>query len=95
MDKTTGKKTSMNIRMDSETKVQAQHVFSELGMDMTTAINIFLRQAIRNNGLPFEPTLNYPNSATLAALAEGDRLAKNPKAKRFASVDDLFEDLDN
>ena len=40
-------KTSMSIRLDSEVKEQAQQVFNNLGMDMTTAINIFLRQAIQ------------------------------------------------
>ncbi|VSG61129.1 addiction module antitoxin, RelB/DinJ family [Streptococcus pneumoniae] len=40
-------KTSMSIRLDSEVKEQAQQVFSNLGMDMTTAVNIFLRQAIQ------------------------------------------------
>ena len=45
-------KTSMSIRLDSEVKKQAQQVFNHLGMDMTTAINIFLRQAIQYQGLP-------------------------------------------
>ena len=47
-------KTSMSIRLDSEVKEQAQQVFNNLGMDMTTAINIFLRQAIQYQGLPFD-----------------------------------------
>ena len=47
-------KTSMSIRLDSEVKEQAQQVFNSLGMDMTTAINIFLRQAIQYQGLPFD-----------------------------------------
>ena len=50
-------KTSMSIRLDSEVKEQAQQVFSNLGMDMTTAINIFLRQAIQYQGLPFDQPL--------------------------------------
>ena len=45
---------SINIRVDSEIKDKALDVFTTLGMDMTTAINIFLRQAIRKNGIPFE-----------------------------------------
>lgn len=45
-------KMSISIRLDSEVKEQAQQVFSNLGMDMTTAINIFLRQAIQYQGLP-------------------------------------------
>ena len=46
--------SSINVRVDGDVKNQAQDVFSALGMDMSTAINIFLRQAIRKNGIPFE-----------------------------------------
>jgi DNA-damage-inducible protein J len=45
--------TNINIRVSSDIKAQAQDVFSSLGIDMTTAINIFLRQAIRQKGIPF------------------------------------------
>jgi DNA-damage-inducible protein J len=43
----------MNIRMDSEVKKQAQELFAEIGLDMTTAVNMFLRQSIRQRGIPF------------------------------------------
>ena len=56
--------TNINIRVDSEIKTQAQEVFTSLGLDMTTAINIFLRQAIRQHGIPFpvsaEPVKKTP-----------------------------------
>lgn len=56
--------TNINIRVDSEIKSQAQEVFSSLGLDMTTAINIFLRQSIRQHGIPFpisaEPVKKMP-----------------------------------
>jgi len=42
----------MNIRMDNEVKAQAQALFAQFGLDMTTAINMFLRQAIRERGIP-------------------------------------------
>ena len=45
---------NINIRVDSEVKTKAQDVFSALGLDMTSTINIFLRLAIRRNGIPFE-----------------------------------------
>ena len=44
---------STNIRIDTELKRQAQQLFSDLGMDMTTAVNIFLRQAVREQAIPF------------------------------------------
>lgn len=58
--------TNINIRVDSEIKSQAQEVFSSLGLDMTTAINIFLRQSIRQHGIPFpvsaEPVKKTPKA---------------------------------
>jgi addiction module RelB/DinJ family antitoxin len=52
--------TNINIRVDSDVKAKAQDVFSALGLDMTSAINIFLRQAIRKNGIPFELIADQP-----------------------------------
>ena len=48
--------TNINIRVDNEIKKEAQDLFSSFGMDMTTAINIFLRQVIRLRGIPFAIT---------------------------------------
>ena len=65
-------KTSMSIRLDSEVKEQAQQVFNNLGMDMTTAINIFLRQAIQYQGLPFDVRLDE-NRELLEVLTDFDQ----------------------
>ena len=46
--------TNLNVRVDEDIKQQAEGLFADLGLNMTTAINVFLRQAIRRNGLPFE-----------------------------------------
>jgi DNA-damage-inducible protein J len=54
MPVSTGANANINIRVDNDVKNKAQNIFSDLGMDMTTAVNIFLRQAIRKNGIPFE-----------------------------------------
>lgn len=85
--------TSMNIRMDSEVKKQAEELFSKLGINMTTAINIFLKQSIREHGIPFELKLNVPNNETVAAINEGQKIIKNGTS-RFESTDDMFRDLD-
>jgi len=85
---------SMNIRMDPEVKEQAQKLFDELGMDMTTAINIFLRQAIRTKSIPFMVTTEIPNATTFAAIEEGESLLKDRKAKSFNSVAELLDDLE-
>lgn len=67
---------SMNIRMDSDIKKRAQKLFSNLGLDMTTAINIFLRQAILHDGLPF-PVQNVKLNKTTAAAIEDVENGKN------------------
>lgn len=84
--------TSMNIRMDTEVKKQAEALFSEIGMNMTTAINIFLRQSIRENGIPFELKINQPNTETIKAIDEGTNIIKKGKA-RFNNADEMFADL--
>ncbi|HGR7115289.1 TPA: type II toxin-antitoxin system RelB/DinJ family antitoxin [Streptococcus pneumoniae] len=83
-------KMSISIRLDSEVKEQAQQVFSNLGMDMTTAINIFLRQAIQYQGLPFDVRLDE-NRKLLQALTDLDR--NRNMSQSFESVSDLMEDL--
>jgi len=60
MPANTGANANINIRVDSDVKNKAQDVFSALGLDMTSAINIFLRQAIRKNGIPFELVADKP-----------------------------------
>lgn len=83
-------KTSMSIRLDSEVKEQAQQVFNNLGMDMTTAINIFLRQAIQYQGLPFDVRLDE-NRRLLEILTDLDQ--NRNMSQSFESVSDLMEDL--
>lgn len=86
--------TTMNIRMDAEVKKEAQELFSEFGLDMTTAINLFLRQSIRERSIPFAVRLvsGEPNSASLAAMDEGDEIIRSGR-KRFATAEEMFADL--
>ena len=83
-------KTSMSIRLDSEVKEQAQQVCNSLGMDMTTAINIFLRQAIQYQGLPFDVRLDESRKL-VEVLADLDQ--NRNMSQSFVSVSDLMEDL--
>lgn len=86
--------TSMTIRMNREVKQEAQALFAALGMDMTTAINVFLRQAIRFGGFPFEVKLEIPNEETLAAFKEVEEMKKNPSLyKSYTNVDEMMKDL--
>ncbi len=86
--------TNLNIRTDKAVKEAAENIFAELGLNMTTAVNIFLRQTIRENGIPFSLKLNMPNDITMAAIAEGRRIATDSSVKGYKSLDDLKEALD-
>ena len=79
--------------MDSDLKAQADALFSELGMNLTTAFNIFVRQSIREGGIPFEISINQPSKETIAAILEAERIAKDPSVKGYNDLDGLFADL--
>ena len=81
--------TNLNIRIDKDIKDQAEGIFNELGMNMTTAVNIFLRTAIREHGIPFELKLDVPNETTVAAIEEGKKMMSNPSTPRYSGMDDL------
>ncbi|MGI6090945.1 MAG: type II toxin-antitoxin system RelB/DinJ family antitoxin [Saccharofermentanales bacterium] len=85
--------TNISIRMDSDLKAQADVLFGELGMNLTTAFNIFVRQAIREGGIPFEISLHKPNKETIAAMLEAERIARDPSVKGYDNLDELFADL--
>lgn len=86
--------TSMTIRMNREVKQEAQEIFSALGMDMTTAINVFLRQVIYFRGFPFDVRLDIPNEETLAAINEVRQMKKNPTlGKAYTDVDEMMKEL--
>ena len=87
------KKTTIRIRMDSDLKAQADALFNELGMNISTAISIFVRQSLREGKIPFEISLNQPDGETLAALMEADRIAKDQTVKGYSDLDELFENL--
>ena len=81
--------TNLNIRTDKDIKLAAEKIFEELGLNMTTAVNIFLRQSIREHGIPFDLKLDIPNETTAAAIEEGRRLAEDKTVKGYSTMDDL------
>lgn len=81
--------TNLNIRTDKVIKDQAEVIFSELGLNMTTAINMFLRTAIREHGIPFELKLDAPNEITAAAIEEGRKLMSDPSSPKYSDMESL------
>ncbi|MBQ8804056.1 MAG: type II toxin-antitoxin system RelB/DinJ family antitoxin [Tyzzerella sp.] len=85
--------TNISIRMDSKLKKQADSLFEELGMNISTAFNIFVRQALREGRIPFDITIHNPNQKTVAAMLEAERIAKDSSIKGYTDVDELLADL--
>jgi DNA-damage-inducible protein J len=86
--------TNINIRIDSETKACAQHIFSTLGLDMTTAVNLFLRQTVRMNDIPFvlSTKTDRPNSTSKLVFGRGCMKGKMQMADDFDAPLDDFEE---
>lgn len=86
---------NMSIRMDTELKKQADAMLADMGLNMTTAMNMFLRQVVRQGKIPFEIATDIPNSETLAAMKEVDDMINGKiPAKKYTSTDELFKDLE-
>ena len=85
--------TNVSIRMDGDIKKQADALFAELGMNISTAFNIFIRQALREGRIPFDISLNQPKKDTIAALLEAEKIAKDPAVKGYTDINELFTDL--
>jgi DNA-damage-inducible protein J len=88
-----GNTTNISIRMDSDLKAQADALFGELGMNLTTAFTIFVRQSLREGGIPFDISILSPNKETIAAMLEAERIAKDSSSKGYTDLDELFADL--
>ena len=86
--------SNISIRMDSNLKAAAEELYEELGMNLSTAFNIFVRQSLRERGIPFKITEGTPNQETVSAMLETERIAKNPNVKGYRDVDEFFADLD-
>ena len=86
----------VQVRLDEPFKREVDTLFADLGLDTPTAIRMFLKQAVKRHGLPFEVTQIAPNAETRAAIEEVREMKRNPHLyKGFKSVDALFEDLDD
>ena len=83
--------STITVRVDENVKKEASSIFKEVGLDMSTAINVYLKQVIRSNGIPFLITTDTPNTVTLNAIKE----AEAGEMASFSSIDDLMEDLND
>lgn len=84
--------TNINFRVDADLKKEAEELFSDLGITMTNAMTMFLKQSVRTQGIPFEIT-RIPNAETVAAMQEAERIARDRSVQGHSDLSSLFEDL--
>lgn len=87
-------RTSTNISLDPRLKHDSQELFADLGLDLSTAITLFLKQSLRVQGLPFAVTRENPNAETIAAMNEYYEMKAHPeKYKRYSSFKDAMDEV--
>lgn len=85
---------STNIKIDPDLKKESQVLFENLGLNLSTAVNMFLRQAVREQAIPFRVGAPVPNDETMEALQEVKRMKSNPNfGKTYTDVDQMMEEL--
>ena len=86
-------KVATNISLDASLKKEAIELFSSFGLDLSTAITLFLSQAVREQGIPFSIRKEVPNKETLEAFKEIERMKTNKdEYKSYDSFDELLKD---
>ena len=83
--------TNINIRVDKKLKKDAENLFNELGITMSSAISMFLKTAIREEGIPFQVTKNRINATTKKALEEYKNMKNTKKYKRYSNFSELVK----
>ena len=87
-------KVSTNISLDADLKKQSQELLADLGLDLTTAVTIFLKQTIREQGIPFKITRAQPNAETITAMDEYFEMKEHPeKYKRYSTFSEAADDV--
>ena len=84
--------TNFSVRLDSDLKKRSEAIYGELGINLTTAINVFLRKSLTAGGFPFDVRIDEPNKETMLALLEADKSSKDPNVKGL-DVEDALREL--
>lgn len=86
--------TNITMRIDETLKAQLQELLGNLGMDMTTFFTMSAKQAVREQALPFHPSMDIPNQETLEAFREVEDMKKHPeKYKSYTDIDEMMREL--
>ena len=83
--------STIQIRVDDETRAAAADLFEDLGLDLETAVRIFLKKSLSVGGIPFNVRFDTPNKETVAAMV--NTLNGENLSRAYDSVEELFADL--
>ena len=86
--------TNLNLRLDTEVKSQVESILNDMGMNFTTAVNIYFKQILRIGEIPFKIKVDVPNAETLKAMEEAENIIKSPDTKYYSSARELFDDIE-
>lgn len=88
--------SAINVQVDANDKEVATNILKDLGLNMSTAINMFVKQIIKTNGIPFEVTNPKPSRELKKALKEGNKIIKEiEEGKRtgYHDIEQMFKDI--
>lgn len=89
--------SAINVQVDARDKELATSILKDLGLNMSTFINMAIKQVIKKDGLPFEVSNSKPSKELLEALEEGEKIIqeiKNGKRQGYNNMNDLIHSLD-
>ena len=85
---------NMSFRVDKKLKKEADNLFRKLGMNTSVALNMFLTQSVREQSIPFVPSMNVPNERLINALEEAEAIESGKiKAKHYENFGDVLKDI--
>lgn len=87
--------TSLTVRIDSDLKREAEELFSDLGLNLTSAITCFFRKAVASESIPFSLSRSAPNRTTLSAMREAERIACDSGTPGYSTRESLIEALES
>lgn len=86
---------NMSFRVDKDLKKQADELFRKLGMNTSVALNMFLSQSVREQSIPFIPSMEVPNARLVSAMEEVEAIENGKiEAKKYKTFEEALEDID-
>ncbi len=86
---------NVTIEMDKEMKQQADELFQDLGLNLSSAVIIFIKQALREQAIPFVVSKNMPNAETIEAIEETRSMYNVPNKKTYTTFRDFMKEMEN